>query len=216
MGAPIVHRKTHIGRLVSLQTTQWRAISERSAPSVPICGVFQRIERAYGQDALASGANPPGARPYGGRFFEKPLRAISPSRHQDAQTPPSPRVGEGGRGDEGAKAHGNARAPGAHLRCVRLRRIPRQRRSSPAGASTPSGRASARTLSRFAHQDAQTLPSPRVGEGGRGDEGANAHGNARAPGANLRCARLRRIPRQRRSSPAGASTPSGRASARTL
>ena len=122
-----------------------------------------RLWRARGRDARAPTANPPGARPYGGRFFEKPLRAISPSRHQDAQTPPSPRVGEGGRGDEGAKAHGNARAPGAHLRCVRLRRIPRQRRSSPAGASTPSGRASARTLSPSRHQDAQTPPSPRVG-----------------------------------------------------
>jgi len=34
----------------------------------------------------------------------KPLRAIFRFRHQDAQTPPSPRVGEGGRGDEGQKA----------------------------------------------------------------------------------------------------------------
>jgi hypothetical protein len=104
-------------------------------------------------------------------------------RHQDAQTPPSPRVAEGGRGDEGANTHGNARAS-LPERCARLRRVPPQRRSSPAGASTRSGRASARTLSRFRHQDAQTPPSPRVGEGGRGDEGANAHGNARAPGAN--------------------------------
>jgi hypothetical protein len=75
----------------------------------------------------------------------------------------------------------DARAPGANLRCARLRRVPPQRRSSPAGASTRSGRASARTLSRFAHQDAQTPPSPRVGEGGRGDEGANAHTQARRP-----------------------------------
>ena len=34
----------------------------------------------------------------------KPLRAIVRFRHQDAQTPPSPLVGEGGRGDEGQKA----------------------------------------------------------------------------------------------------------------
>jgi hypothetical protein len=34
----------------------------------------------------------------------KPLRTIVRFRHQDAQTPPSPRVGEGGRGDEGQKA----------------------------------------------------------------------------------------------------------------
>ena len=35
--------------------------------------------------------------------LRKPLRAISPFRHQDAQTPPSPRVGEGGWEDEGQK-----------------------------------------------------------------------------------------------------------------
>jgi hypothetical protein len=35
-----------------------------------------------------------------GRFFGKPLRAISRFSHQDAQTPPSPLVGEGGWGDE--------------------------------------------------------------------------------------------------------------------
>jgi hypothetical protein len=34
------------------------------------------------------------------------LRAISPFRHQDAQTPPSPRVGEGGWEDEGQKPTG--------------------------------------------------------------------------------------------------------------
>jgi len=36
-----------------------------------------------------------------GRFFGKPLRAISRFSHQGAQTPPSPLVGEGGWGDEG-------------------------------------------------------------------------------------------------------------------
>jgi hypothetical protein len=41
---------------------------------------------------------------YRGRFLGKPLRAIFRFRHQDAQPPPSPRVGEGGRGDEGQKA----------------------------------------------------------------------------------------------------------------
>ena len=39
-----------------------------------------------------------------GRFLGKPLRAIFRFRHQDAQTPPSPLVGEGGWGDEGQKA----------------------------------------------------------------------------------------------------------------
>jgi hypothetical protein len=196
------------------------------------------------------------------------------------------------------------------LRCARLRRAPRQRRSSPAGASTRSGRASARTLSRCALHDAQPPPSPFVGGGKTAASGARASGahpdrdapapqglpraqgglqpapslvarfttpnlplrllwavgkpppQVRAPPARtptetlqprrgfhalregfsphplslraprrptspfafcgrwenrrLRCARLRRAPRQRRSSPAGASTRSGRASARTL
>jgi len=39
-----------------------------------------------------------------GRFLGKPLRAIFRFRHQDAPTPLSPLVGEGGRGDEGQKA----------------------------------------------------------------------------------------------------------------
>ncbi len=41
-----------------------------------------------------------------GRFFGKPLRAISRFRHQDAQIHPSPRVEEGGRRDEGQKRSG--------------------------------------------------------------------------------------------------------------
>jgi hypothetical protein len=54
-------------------------------------------------------------------FWGKPLRAISRFSHQDAQPPPSPRVGEGGRGDEGAHAPGNARAslPGTLIRGAR-------------------------------------------------------------------------------------------------
>ncbi len=40
------------------------------------------------------------------RFFGKPLRAISHFSRQDAQPPPSPRVGEGGRGDEGQRCAG--------------------------------------------------------------------------------------------------------------
>jgi hypothetical protein len=118
---------------------------------------------------------------------------------------PSPRVGEGGRGDEGqtrtgmpahpsqrgARASGahwrNARAPGAHLRCARLRRIPRQRRSSPAGASTRSGRASARTLSRFRHQDTHTpsfSPCGRRGQGGM--RGKRARECPRIPPSEVR------------------------------
>ena len=39
-----------------------------------------------------------------GRCFGNPLRAISRFSHQNAQTPPSPRVGEGGRGMRGKSA----------------------------------------------------------------------------------------------------------------
>jgi hypothetical protein len=39
-----------------------------------------------------------------GRFFGKPLRAISRFSHQDAQPPPSPLVGEGGGGMRGKGA----------------------------------------------------------------------------------------------------------------
>ncbi len=51
-------------------------------------------------------AIPPQAIPYRGRFFGKPLRAISRFSHQDATPPPSPLVGEGGRGDEGQRCTG--------------------------------------------------------------------------------------------------------------
>jgi hypothetical protein len=44
--------------------------------------------------------------PHRGGFFGKRLRAIFRFSHQDAQTPPSPLVGEGGRGDEGQKRTG--------------------------------------------------------------------------------------------------------------
>ena len=85
-----------------------------------------RLRRARGRDARAPGANLRCARPCRGGLVGKPRRAISRFRHQDAQPPPSPRVGEGGRGDEGAHAHRNARAslPGTLplMRCARLRR----------------------------------------------------------------------------------------------
>ena len=45
-----------------------------------------------------------GVTPY--RIFGKPRRVICPFRHQDAQPPPSPTRGEGGRGDEGQKRAG--------------------------------------------------------------------------------------------------------------
>ena len=46
-----------------------------------------------------------------GGFFGKPLHAISRFRHQDAQTPPSPLVGEGGRGLRGDRASGRPNSP---------------------------------------------------------------------------------------------------------
>jgi len=99
-------------------------------------------------------------RAQGGRCFGKPLRAISRSSHQDTQTPPSPRVGEGGWGDEGANVHGNTAHHASCPRTLPLRgdaRAPRRRRL--------------RSFARFGLQDAQTPPSPRVGEGGWGEEG---------------------------------------------
>ena len=46
-------------------------------------------------------------------FLGKPLRAIFCFRHQDAQNPPSPLVGEGGKGDEGQARTGMQQT--AHL-----------------------------------------------------------------------------------------------------
>ena len=44
--------------------------------------------------------------PHMGRFFRKTLRSSSRFGCPDAQTPPSPLVGEGGKGDEGQKRTG--------------------------------------------------------------------------------------------------------------
>jgi hypothetical protein len=98
-------------------------------------------------------SDPPQALP-GGGFFGKPLHSFARFRQQNAQTPPSPRVGEGGWGDEGANRR--VRAGGARTQ----------------GISASSGRffgKPLRTISRFSHQDAQTPPSPRVKERGRGE-----------------------------------------------
>jgi len=163
-----------------------------------------------------------------GRFLGKPRRAIFRFGQQDAQTPPSPLVGEGGRGDEGAHAHGNARAslpgtlplrgarasgahaggtpahpvqpsgarfrrgrflgsPGVPARCARLRRACGRDARAPGVHLRCARPCRGRLVGKprhaifcFRQQDAQTPPAPRVGAGGRGDEGANAHGNARA------------------------------------
>jgi hypothetical protein len=146
-----------------------------ATPAHPAQTSGARASGAYpGRDAPAPQELP---RAQGGAS----ARTLSRFAHQDAQTLPSPRVAEGGRGDEGGK---RARE------CPRTRRTP-QVRAPPARtpAETLQPRrsfhalreGSARTLSCFRHQDAQTPPSPRVGEGGRGDEGANAHTQARRP-----------------------------------
>jgi hypothetical protein len=119
-----------------------------------------------------------------GRFFGKPLRAISHFSHQDAQPPPSPRVGEGDRGEEGANARGNAANHVSHPRTLPLSgdvRVPRRwgnaRRGWAGGwdACAPYKDRSfgkrLHSLARFGLQDAQPPPSPRVGEGGWGEEG---------------------------------------------
>ena len=49
----------------------------------------------------AGGARTQGISASSGRFFGKPLHFFSRFGLQDAQTPPSPRVREGGRGNEG-------------------------------------------------------------------------------------------------------------------
>ena len=85
------------------ETCAYRAISGRYAlcgdritgdgmpPTLPGSPLARELRKARGMS-------------HRGGFFGKPLRNISRFRHQDAQTPPSPLVGEGGRGDEGQKA----------------------------------------------------------------------------------------------------------------
>ena len=93
-------------------------------------------------------------------------------RRQDAQPPPSPRVGRlTGVGFFGKPlravsrfSHQDAQPPPS----------PRMGRLTGVGFFGKSLRA----VSRFSHQDAPTPPSPRVGEGGRGDEGAKALSNS--------------------------------------
>ena len=76
----------------------------------------------------AGGATPrPPAGAYRGRFFRKTLRSFSRFGCPDAQTPPSPLVGEGGRGMRG-KRRGNAANRALLLRTLPLR--------APAGGGT--------------------------------------------------------------------------------
>ena len=72
---------------------EYATVHRKETTQPPGCaGVPARIQRCAPSQA------------YRGRFLGKPLRAIFRFRHQDVQPPPSPRVGDGGRGDEGQKA----------------------------------------------------------------------------------------------------------------
>jgi hypothetical protein len=62
----------------------------------------RRCIQEVGGNAGATPANPGGGSQ--GWVFWKPLRVIFRSRHQDVQNPPSPLVGEGGRGMRGTSA----------------------------------------------------------------------------------------------------------------
>jgi hypothetical protein len=128
-----------------------------------------------------------------GQVFRKARRAISRFKHQDARSPPSPLVGEEGRGDEGQKRLGiqqGKRASGERSRA----RCPRSREESQGGAraSRPRRligqvfRKARRAISRFKHQDARSPPSPLVGEEGRGDEGQKRTGAQQGKRASRR------------------------------
>jgi hypothetical protein len=125
-----------------------------------------------------------------GRFLGKPRRAIFRFGQQDAQTPPSPLVGEGGRGDEGAHAHGNARAslPGT-LPLRGARASGAHGGGTPAHPAQPSGARPCRSrlvgkprraIFRFRQQDDQTPPAPCVGEGVGGSSQGEVFGEAPA------------------------------------
>jgi hypothetical protein len=93
---------------------------------------------------------------------------------------------KGGRGDEGTNTHGNTRAflPGTLPLSTHAGETPAHPAQISRCARLDTGRLFGqplRPLSRFRLQDAQTPPSPLVGEGGRGDEGANTHGNVDLP-----------------------------------
>jgi hypothetical protein len=162
-----------------------RAFSGASSPRTPPVG----HQDATHPLALRRGAADRGA--YSGRFLGKPWRAIFRFRHQDAQTPPSPRVGEGGRGDEGATAHGNA---GASLPGTRPLRGARASGAHAGGdARAPGANSGARVLAGAGWLASPGVPSPVSGsrtprlpllplweKGAGGDEGATAHGNAGA------------------------------------
>ena len=131
----------------------------------------------------AGGARTQGISASSGRFFDKPLRTISRFSHQDPQTPLSPRVGEGGmRGKRTLQRSSRHRGTTAFLALLLWLQASRRVRAGGArtqGISASSGRFFGKPLhffSRFGLQDAQTPPSPLVGEGGWGDEGQKRTG----------------------------------------
>jgi len=138
----------------------------------------------------AGGARTQGISASSGRFFGKPLCAISRFRQQNAQTPPSPRVGEGGWGMRGKRApQRSGRHRGTTAFLALLLRLQASRRVRAGGARTQGISASSgrffgkplRAISRFRQQNAQTPPSPRVGEGGWGMRGPKRTGKLTYP-----------------------------------
>ena len=175
----------------------------------------------------ASGRHASPSSPHRGRFFGKPLRTISRFSHQDAQTPPSPRVKERGRGEahrvdvlaspcvpspvsgsrtpklpllpvweKGVGGMRGKRVPqrsgrhrGTTAFLALLLRLQASRRVRAGGARTQGISASSgrffgkplRAISRFRQQNAQTPPSPRVGEGGWGMRGPKRTGKLTYP-----------------------------------
>jgi hypothetical protein len=141
---------------------------------------------------------------YGGGFVGKPLRSFAGSGHQDAQPPPSPRVGEEGRlTGVGFLASSCVPSSVSGFRTPQLPLLPlwekgvggmrgngapesRKSLISPKKSTLERGAGGShrgrffgkllRAIFRFRLQDAPTPPSPLVGEGGWGDEGQRRTG----------------------------------------
>ena len=118
-------------------------------PALPrgACCAARRRGRPRTQDVRASVMLPRDLKAH-----SSPARTLSRFSNQDAPTPPSPLVGAGVRGNEGATAH------------------------PPAPHSSPACGSRGQAVKEKGYQDAPTPPSPLVGEGGRGDEGQRRAG----------------------------------------
>jgi hypothetical protein len=150
-------------------------------------------------------------------FLASPCVPIFRFRHQDAQPPPSPRVGEGGRGDEGQKAR----------ECSKPRIAPKNatrestpvRRAFPARHTPGSARVSPASLIGVDFLESPCVPSPVSGirtpnlpllpvwEKGGGGMRGKRRGNAANRASRPRTLPVRTPPsaaRSRRAAPLGA------------